>query len=260
MKRITLVILLFTLAKTSKAQSLIGGDHVLKTNLSADAIQNYNLTFEKSLNHFMSLSVSYATMPKRDLPLKSLVKQFIDNPNINFDNFKVANNTITIESRFYLGLQKMSGFYIAPYARFGNMEVDVPVNYTYTYTPAPIQGVTIPAQTVSTSANLVGTIRSQSVGAYFGMQFQLLTKLVLDVWLIGGHYGTSNGKLQADLPANTPPVISSAALNALKSTIDQTNANPFHLSTVVSGNSIITNTDGPWAGLRGAGITVGLRF
>ena len=256
MKRIISIALLFILSNNIYAQSLIGGDHILKTNLSADALQNYNLTFEKSLNHFMSISVSYSTMPKRNIPFQSLAKQFIDNPNINFDNFKVTNNNITIESRFYLGLQKMSGFYIAPYARFGNMEVDVPVNYSYTTQPSIVNGVTIPSTTVSTSALLNGTIRSQSVGAYFGMQFQLLTKVVLDLWLIGGHYGTSNGKLQADLPAGTPAI----ALTALKSTIDQTNANPIHLKTIVSGNSIITNTDGPWAGLRGAGITLGLRF
>jgi hypothetical protein len=256
MKRIISISLLFILTNQIHAQSLIGGDHILKTNLSADALQNYNLTFEKSLNHFMSISVGYSTMPKRDIPFKALAKQFIDNPNINFDNFKVANNNITIESRFYLGLQKMSGFYIAPYARFGNMEVDVPVNYSYTTQPSIVNGITFPSTKVSTSALLNGTIRSQSVGAYFGMQFQLLTKLVLDLWVIGGHYGTSNGKLQADLPAGTPSI----ALTALKSTIDQTNANPFHLTTIVSGNSIITNTDGPWAGLRGAGITLGLRF
>ena len=256
MKKLLLIVFCLCIYTITNAQSLIGGNHILKTNLSADALKNYNLTFEKSLNHFMSLSVSYATMPKRDLPLKEIAKQFINNPNINFDNFKVANNAITIETRFYLGLQKMSGFYVAPYARFGNMEMEVPVNYQYILTPAPVNGITPPSTTVSTSALLNGTIRSQSVGAYFGMQYQLLTKLVLDIWVIGGHYGTSNGKLQFDAPAGT----SLTALNALKSSIDQTDANPFHLKTVVSGNSIITNTDGPWAGIRGAGITVGLRF
>jgi hypothetical protein len=260
MKKVLAIALVMSLVHFANAQSLIGGDNILKTNMSANALQNYNITYERSLNHFMSISASYSTMPKRNLPLQALAKQFIDNPNINFDNFMVANNAITFEGRFYLGLQKMSGLYIAPYARFGNLEVDVPVKYSYTYTPAPIQGVAIPAQTVSTSANLVGTIRSQSVGAYFGMQYQLLTKLVLDFWVIGGHYGTSNGKLQADLPAGTPAIIATPALNALKSTIDKTNANPFHLSTSVNGNTITTNTDGPWAGIRGAGITVGLRF
>lgn len=251
MKRIFTIIFLFVFCNNLLAQSLIGGDHILKTNLSADALQNYNLTFEKNLNHFMSLSLSYSTMPKRKLPLQSLAKQFIDNPNIDFDNFKVANSAITLETRFYLGLQKMSGFYIAPYARFGNLQVDVPVNYTYNI---QVGSQTIPVK--PPAALLSGTIRSQSIGAYFGMQYQLLTKLVLDIWVIGGHYGTSNGSLQFDAPDGTPTV----ALTALKSTIDQTKANPFHLNTKVTGNSIITNTDGPWAGLRGAGVTLGLRF
>ena len=256
MKKIILVAFLIALYINVNAQSLIGGKNILKTNLSGDVLQNYNLTYERSINRFMSISASYATMPKRSLPLKSLAKQFIDNPNIDFDNFKIANNALTIEGRFYLGLQKMSGFYIAPYARFGDMEVDVPVNYTYTTQASIVNGVTVPSTTVKTKANLNGSIRSQSVGAYFGMQFQLLTKVVLDIWAIGGHYGSSNGTLQADLPAGTP----NEAAAALKSTIDQTNASPFKLSTTVSGNSIITKTDGPWAGLRGAGITVGLRF
>ena len=43
------------IAINASSQSLIGGDNILKTNLSADAINNYNLTFEKSINHFISL-------------------------------------------------------------------------------------------------------------------------------------------------------------------------------------------------------------
>lgn len=256
MRKIIFIAFLTTIISNANAQSLIGGKNIIKTNLSGDVLQNYNLTYERSINRFMSISASYGSMAKRSLPLKSLAKQFIDNSSIDFDNFKVANNALTIEGRFYIGLQKMSGFYIAPYARFGNMEVDVPVNYTYTTEPSVVNGVNIPSTTVTTKSTLNGSIRSQSVGAYFGMQFQLLTKVVLDIWAIGGHYGSSNGKIQADLPAGTP----SEAATALKTTLDNTNASPFKLSTTVSGNSVITNTDGPWAGLRGAGITVGIRF
>jgi hypothetical protein len=256
MKKNIVLVFLIALSIHLNAQSLIGGDQIIKTNLSADVLQNYNITYERSINHFMSISASFATMPKRSIPLKALAKQFIENSNIDFDNFKVSNNALTIESRFYLGLQKMSGFYIAPYARFGNMVLDIPINYQYNTQPTILNGVTVPSKTVKTNANLNGSIRSQSVGAYFGMQFQLLTKVVLDIWAIGGHYGSSNGKLIANLPAAIP----TEAAVALKSTLDQTNANPFHLNTTISGNSVITNTDGPWLGLRGAGITIGFRF
>ena len=68
MKKIILFAYFIIIVMTQlKAQSLIGGNHILKTNLSADALQNYNLTFEKSLNHFMSLSLSYANMSKREI-------------------------------------------------------------------------------------------------------------------------------------------------------------------------------------------------
>ncbi len=261
MKKIFILLVIIAVSENINAQSLIGGNHILKTNLSADALQNYNITFEKSLNHFMSISASYSTMPSRTLPLQSLAKNFIDNPNINFDNFKISNSAFTLESRFYLGLQKMSGIYIAPYARFGNLEVNVPVNYQYTYTPTAPNGTPLSPLSVATTANLKGPIRSQSVGAYFGMQFQLLTKLVLDFWVIGGHYGSSNGKLQFDAPAGTPAV----ALDELKKVVDQTKAHPFNLSSSIVNNSdgtksLVTNTDGPWLGIRGAGLTLGLRF
>lgn len=239
----------------ANSQSLIGGNNILKTNLSADALKNYNITYEKSLNHFMSVSISYSSMPKRPIPLQFIAKSFIHNSSIDFDNFSIASDDITAEGRFYLGLQKMSGFYIAPYARFGNVDLGVPVNYTYN-----IQSGNQPIP-VKTNAQLYGSIRSKSVGAYVGMQFQLLTKLVLDLWIIGGHYGSSSGNLQYNAPAGTP----AAALTELKNTVDKTKASPFNLNTSIVQNSdgtssVVTNTDGPWAGIRAAGITVGLRF
>ncbi len=256
MKKIFITTLFIGIAFLANSQSLIGGKNIIKTNLSANALKNYNITFERSLNHFVSLSASYSNMDKRSLPLKGLVKQFIDNPNIDFNNFKVANNAFTLEGRFYLGLQKMSGFYIAPYARFGTLSVDVPVNYTYNVV---LGGLTVPV--TPSPAVLTGSIRSKSAGAYFGMQYQLLTKLVLDIWVIGGHYGTSEGTLEYKAPLLTPNI----ALDEIKRSVDQTNAKPFSLTTKIVQNndgtkSIVTNSDGPWAGIRGAGITVGLRF
>jgi hypothetical protein len=255
MKKYMLVFFLLALMLQARSQSLIGGKNIIKTNLSADALQNYNLIYERSINHFFSISASYANMSYRPLPFKSLAKSLISNSNIDFDNFKIANEAITLEGRFYLGLKKMSGFYIAPYARIGSLGLSVPVNYNY-----PIQigniAMSIPAQAI-----LNGSIQSKSLGAYIGVQYQILTKIVLDFWIIGGHYGTSAGKLQFDAPAFTPQ----SSLDELKKTIDQTNTNPFRLSTTIVRNndgtsSVVTKSDGPWAGIRGAGITIGLRF
>jgi hypothetical protein len=192
-------------------------------------------------------------MPLSKLPLKSIAKQFIDNPAINFDNFKFGNTTITFEGRFYLGLSKMSGFYIAPYIRYGNYDLSVPINYTYTpENPSP--NISLPP--VPVNANLDGTIRTQSYGAHVGMQFQLLTKLVLDISFIGGHYGTSSGKLEFSPPGGFPR----PAREALKQVLDNTKANPFKLKSTVEANKATIDTEGPWAGLRGLGIGLGLRF
>jgi len=241
------------IAFNASSQSLVGGDNILKTNLSADAINNYNITYEKSINRFISLSVNYKTMPLSKLPLKSIAKQFIDNPAINFDNFKFGNTTITFEGRFYLGLSKMSGFYIAPYIRYGNYDLSVPINYTYTpENPSP--NISLPP--VPVNANLDGTIRTQSYGAHVGMQFQLLTKLVLDISFIGGHYGTSTGKLNFMAPNDFPK----PAQVELQRILDNTKANPFSLKSVVNSRGATTDTEGPWAGLRGLGIGLGLRF
>ena len=252
MKKIFLLFFI-VIAFNASSQSLIGGDNILKTNLSADAINNYNITYEKSINHFISLSVNYKSMPLSKLPLKSIAKKFIDNPAIDFDNFKIGNTTITFEGRFYLGLSKMSGFYIGPYIRYGNYDLSVPASYTYT--PDKIFPAEI-VKPITALATLDGTVRTQSYGAHVGMQFQLLTKLVLDISFIGGHYGTSTGNLEFSPPVAFPR----PAQDALKQVLDNTKADPFKLKSTVNANKAIVDMEGPWWGLRGLGIGLGLRF
>ncbi len=252
MKKIFLLFFI-VIAFNASSQSLIGGDNILKTNLSADAINNYNITYEKSINHFISLSVNYKSMPLSKLPLKSIAKKFIDNPAIDFDNFKIGNTTITFEGRFYLGLSKMSGFYIGPYIRYGNYDLSVPASYTYT--PDKIFPTEI-VKPITAVATLDGTVRTQSYGAHVGMQFQLLTKLVLDISFMGGHYGTSTGKLEFSPPVAFPR----PAQDALKQVLDNTKADPFKLKSTVNANKAMVDMEGPWWGLRGLGIGLGLRF
>ena len=233
------------------AQKLIGGKNIIKGNLTSFALKNYHLSFERSLNHFMSVSASYRYMPKGSLPLQAIAKKYIDNPAINFDLFQMGNNAFTFESRFYLGLQKMSGFYIAPYARFANFDLSVPVEYTYTP-----EGSFIAPVPITKSANLAGVIKSTSYGAYIGLQKQLLTKLVIDIWFIGGHYGSSNGNLNFIAPEKLP----TQAVSALQKALDDTKVNPFEITSKVNQNGATADMKGPWAGFRGLGVSLGLRF
>jgi len=233
------------------AQKLIGGNNIIKGNLTSFALKNYHLSFERSLNHFMSVSASYRYMPKGSLPLQAIAKKYIDNPAINFDLFQMGNNALTFESRFYLGLQKMSGFYIAPYARFADFDLSVPVEYTYTP-----EGSFIAPTPITKSANLDGLIKSTSYGAYIGLQKQLLTKLVIDIWFIGGHFGSSNGTLNFIAPEKLP----TQAVSALQKALDNTKVSPFEITSKVNQNGATADMKGPWAGFRGLGISLGLRF
>ena len=88
------------------------------------------------------------------------------------------------------------------------------------------------------------------------MQFQLLTKLVLDISFIGGHYGTSTGKLEFSPPVGFPK----PAQLALQELLDNTKADPFKFRSTVTATKVSVDTEGPWWGLRGLGIGLGLRF
>ena len=253
MKKIGFILALFVTLQVN-AQKLIGGNNIIKGNLTSFALKNYHLSYERSLNRFMSISASYRYMPKGGLPLQATVKKYISNSAINYDLFQMGNNALTFESRFYLGLQKMSGFYIAPYARFANFDLAVPV--TYTYNPDATVGAIIGNTPITKIADITGTIKSTSYGAYIGLQKQLLTKLVIDIWLIGGHYGNSNGILKFVAPEKLP----SQAVTALQKTLDDTKFRPFELKSKVTQNGATADMKGPWAGFRGLGISLGLRF
>ena len=250
MKKVLFILASLTTLQVN-AQKLIGGKNIIKGNLTSFALKNYHLSFERSLNHFMSVSASYRYMPKGSLPLQAIAKKYIDNPAINFDLFQMGNNALTFESRFYLGLQKMSGFYIAPYARFADFDLSVPVEYTYTP-----EGSFIAPTPITKSANLDGVIKSTSYGAYIGLQKQLLTKLVIDIWFIGGHFGSSNGTLNFIAPEKLP----TQAVSALQKALDNTKVSPFEITSKVNQNGATADMKGPWAGFRGLGISLGLRF
>lgn len=250
MKKVLFILALLITLQVD-AQKLIGGNNIIKGNLTSFALKNYHLSFERSLNHFMSVSASYRYMPKGSLPLQAIAKKYIDNPAINFDLFQMGNNALTFESRFYLGLQKMSGFYIAPYARFADFDLSVPVEYTYTP-----EGSFIAPTPITKSANLDGLIKSTSYGAYIGLQKQLLTKLVIDIWFIGGHFGSSNGTLNFIAPEKLP----TQAVSALQKALDNTKVSPFEINSKVNQNGATADMKGPWAGFRGLGISLGLRF
>jgi hypothetical protein len=248
MKKIILL-LIVSLPVLCGAQSLIGGKNIIKASLTSAAIGNYQITYERAFLKRMSLSLSYRYMPKRAVPLQWVADQFIKTDDIKFSEFQMGNNAFTPELRIYLGLGKMKGFYVAPYARIASFDLSVPVKYENTSLPGS------PAK----YAVLNGTIRSTSGGVMLGIQHQFLKKLVLDFWIIGGHWGSSNGDLVAD---NISPGMTVFERDNLQKTLDDLKEiGPFKFEgKVESATRATAKSVGPWAGFRGAGLCIGIRF
>jgi len=242
MKKIIAVLLLFPLL--SNAQSLIGGSNILKWNLSSLALRNYHFTYERHIYKNISLSLSYRTMSKGPVPYQKTLESFINSSEINFNNMQMGNTAITPELRIYLSLKKMKGFYIAPYARIATFDISAPIKYN--------NNATLPS--TSKEAIFNGKINSTSAGVMIGYQFQLLTKLVLDFQIIGGHYGTSKGDL------NFVSQLTPFEQQSLRDNLNKINASPLKFTSTVNANGAIINTNGPWAGIRGLNIGLGLRF
>ena len=240
----------------SNSQKLIGGNNILKTNITGDFIGNYNITYERSIARKLSLSVGVRYMPKQSMPqfLQDKVEQLVDDKNVLISDFKMGNFAITPELRLYLSASKMKGFYVAPYLRYSSFDLRVPVVYSYQ------DG----ANTIDASSFFNGTFSAISAGLLIGTQFQIAKKLVLDLWIIGGHYGKSNGTIVASefnpgIP-NTPE-----ARKAFKDQVESVNGDdygPFKFKGEVSSDytSATFTTEGAWAGVRAAGLSLGIRF
>lgn len=243
-----LLIALVCLPFFGNAQKLIGGSNVFKTNLSALALGNINLTYERSIAKRLSFSISYATKSKGSMPFASSVENIIDNPDVKVSDFQYGSTTITPELRLYLGTGKLKGFYLAPYLRFSTVDLGVPVSFT--------NPVLMGRQTVTFNGKFTAT----SGGLMIGIQKHIAKKLVLDFWILGGHFGSSKGNIIAPI---TPPLSTPQERAALQAELDQSKeAGPFKFKGVVNSNgtSADISAEGAWAGIRGAGICLGIRF
>lgn len=236
-----LIILLLFLPTITFAQN-----NIIKTNLCGLALKNYNLTYERSVARIVSLSVGLRYMPKSTVPLKSTLEKAVDNQDFRINDFKIGNTALTLEARFYLGMKKMRGFYVAPYFRYAKFDFTVPIKN--------------PNSASGESILFDGKISSYSGGLLLGMQYTIFKKFVIDVWLLGGHYGSSKGVIRAS--NISPEMVTDAERQELQKTLDNLdNAGPFKFKgTVTSSSSAEIQTSGPWFGLRSFALSVGYRF
>lgn len=245
-KLIPVLLLLFFMSAYS--QSKKKKKNIVKTNLTAYIFRNYNLTYERSLTSWLSIAVSYGKIPEGEVPLlNKFLKE--DDSDYNFNEAKFSNTQITIEPRFYLGKGYGHGFYLAPYYRQSKVQMD---NVVYTLYIDDVDENAVP---VTFSGKMTGN----SFGLMLGSQWFLGKKnnWVLDFWIIGGHYGTSEGNFDGI----SDRVLTQDEQVQLKESLEDIDLSGAKFETTITTNNhggkmALT---GPWAGLR-SGLSFGYRF
>ncbi len=245
MKKIALAIVLLPLLATAQKNTL-------KVNLSSLIAKNYHVTYERKLSKRTSFSLGFRYMPNGEVPFQDQFEKIIDDPDVNIGRYRMGNTAITPEFRFYMSRKGQRGFYIAPYGRYASFNMTVPIKYSST----TVLG------TVKKDADFEGTITSISGGLMFGVQYPISKHFVLDIWLIGAHYGSSSGDLNVNFNPklnNTPP---NDEVSSLRTELNSLKPEPFKITSTVAndGSSAQIKSDGPWAGVRGLGINIGFRF
>ena len=247
MKRSILFLLLLpivTIAQEKKAETALP-KNILRANLSSLVLKNYHFTYERALTRKLSLSLSYRWMPKSSLPFKDYFDNNVSGSALQFNSIQTGNSAITPELRFYLGKGNLKGFYLAAYARFATFDATTPITYSSSGTgPSDKTG------------DFIGRVTSTSGGIMLGWQFNLSKRLVMDLQLIGGHFGSCTGNL--DLKPIVP--LSAQEITSLQNSLNGIKVDPFDIKTTVNAAGANIQVTGPWAGIRGGNIGIGFRF
>jgi hypothetical protein len=218
------------------------GKNIGKINLSALAFKSINVQYERQVSHRTTIALGYATIPKSGLAFKGQINKQINNPNINIDAFQLGTSVITPEVRYYFGSKgAFHGFYLAPYARFTNYNIEGPISYT-----------TSTKQT--RTAVFDGRINMASGGLMMGSNIKLSERLYLDWWIAGASFGSAKGDIHAETKLTPDEQV------GLKNTLDRVDIPFTTVESEVNGNGATIRSSGNVVGVRGFGVNLGFRF
>ena len=213
--------------------------NIVKTNVTAYAFRNVNLTYERIINQKFSVAIGFGSMGKGSVPFS---KNYIKDTELS--NVEVSLTNFTIEPRIYLGKGYGHGFYLAPYYRYSSFNADnIVLTGNYGMGDVPLK--------------ISGKASGNSAGLMVGAQWFLgkSDNWVLDFWMAGGHYGKGNG----DFRGTSNRTLSPAEQQELKKKIDGLDIPFVKYTSTTDANGANILVDGPWAGVR-SGLSVGYRF
>lgn len=225
----------------------------LKINLSSLTLNNYSFYYERSLSRKISFQAGYRFMPNTILGNIKMVEKIIDrvgdeNGEIKDDLDKIAasNSAITGEFRFYGGRKPGArGFYLSLYGRYMNLKFDYPYDYE-----ASGKAYIIP---------LMGNTNGFGGGLMIGAQWLIAKRVVFDVYFLGCHYGKITGNINGFTDLSS---MSSQDKQGLQNELENLFGDEAekYLQVTVNNQGVKVIVDGPFVGIRGLGLSVGIAF
>ena len=228
--------------------------NIVKTNITAYAFRNINLTYERVFAKWFSATIGYSTMPDGKIPfLKSILSE---EDYQELGDLSASSSAFTLEARFYLGKGYGKGFYVAPYYRNSSFGAK---GFNYKYEYEYYEENEGNSQLIQEEIPLLtsGSTKANSFGLLIGSQFFLNKKgsWILDWWIGGGHYGAGSGNF--DMVSNRS--LTPDQQNALKADLEDLDIPLLKYEVTTTTNGAKIKIDGPWAGLR-SGLSLGYRF
>lgn len=152
----------------------------------------------------------------------------------------------TLEYRFYVAGHAPTGWYIAPFVRYANM--DISNDYSYHSQDGQLHQM-----------HLEASFSAGGAGVLLGYQFLLGKHLGLDLWLLGPFYGTNvNANFNGTDPYWT--TLTNADIVKLKRDIDNTQVPLYTVSSSLNLPLITANLTGPYYGVRAFGVALAYSF
>lgn len=228
--------------KIKDAGAVNAKKNIVKINLPALAFKNISVQYERQVGKRTSVAANFHTIPFGVLPFESVFKNLNGSSYVQYSQFKLGSFGVVPEFRYYVGRKgALHGFYLGPFINFSNYKLNLPLNYSNN----------------TRTGIFDGTLNTVTGGLQLGAQFRLGKNVTLDWWILGPNYGTANGTL------SFATALSQSEQSDLKTQIENFK-NDAPLSTIQSytvsstGASVVAK--GPWGGLRGAGLNLGIRF
>lgn len=224
--------------------------HNAKINITSLAFRNISLQYEYNVVKKLNVALGLRFMPKGGIPFLGILQSFIrgeeqeDDMSLILQGTQVSGLAITPEVRWYFGKRAGKGFYIAPFFRYEQTNINSYFNFE-----TEIEGV-------FEKINLLGNFHNTGMGLLLGAQFNLSERINLDWWILGPYYNATRLNIRG-----SDFNLSDGDLESFESLFDDiTQNNRVTLESNFTNTSASLKAKASLPFIRGFGICIGFRF